>query len=223
MVLQGYDGDYLRELYDKIVSRDITYRYGVKNSRTLREIAVYSHANLGKPITYHKVKSTFGVSSVNTVKTQFQYLLDGYLVFLLDPFSFKYKEKVKQPRKVFTVDNGLSAAVNPKFSGDKDVSLRNLVFQELHRRGKQFSYYMSADTEVDFVLHTEKMVDGLIQVVWSLEDLTKRKREVKGLIKAATQLKCKDLTIITWDDEEIKEAAELPIKVIPAWKWLLQI
>ena len=77
MVLQGYDGDYLRELYDKIVSRDITYRYGVKNSRTLREIGVYSHANLGKPITYHKVKSTFEVSSINTVKTQFQYLLDG--------------------------------------------------------------------------------------------------------------------------------------------------
>ncbi len=48
MVILGYYAAYLRELYDKIVARDITYRYRVKTSIILKEIAIYSHANLGK-------------------------------------------------------------------------------------------------------------------------------------------------------------------------------
>jgi predicted AAA+ superfamily ATPase len=89
MAIGGYSGLYLRELYDKIVSKDITYRYHIKYSNTLKEIAIYSHANLANRFTFHKVKNIFGINSVHTVKKYYQYLVDAYLVFCLNAFSFR--------------------------------------------------------------------------------------------------------------------------------------
>jgi uncharacterized protein len=223
MVIGGYDASYLRELYDKIISRDITYRYRIKYSKTLKEMAIYSHANLGSRLTFHKIKNIFEVSSIHTVKNYFQYLMDAYLVFLMNAFSYKYKQQIKQPKKVYTIDNGLSAAVSPKFSENRGAALENLVFQELTRRGDDFSYYATSDFEVDFVIHRNREVSSLIQVALSLEDPDTLKREVKALIKGAGDLHCKHLTIITWDEELTHEASGLQIEVIPIWKWLLDV
>lgn len=221
MVLGGYHAPYLRELYDKIISRDITYRYGIKYSKTLKEIAIYSHANLGSRLTFHKIKNIFDMSSIHTVKNYFQYLMDAYLVFLLSAFSHKYKEQVRQPRKIYTIDNGLSAAISPKFSQDRGAALENLVFQELMRRSIDFTYYAAADYEVDFVIRSHREVTLLIQVSLSLEDPTTRKREIKALIKASAHLQCKKLMIITWEEESTEEIDGLTIDIIPIWKWLL--
>jgi len=222
MVVGGYYAPYLRELYDKIISRDITYRYRVKYSNTLKEIAIYSHANLGSRLTFHKVKNIFDIKSIHTVKNYYQYLMDAYLVFLVNSFSFKHKELVKQPRKVYSIDNGFSAAVNPKFTQNQGTSLENLVFQEIYRREEGFSYFATPDCEVDFVLHQEKKVTCLIQVSWSIADPDTRKREVKALVTASKQLRCKDLFIITYEEEESLEVEDMKIEVIPIWKWLLK-
>ncbi|MES2274084.1 MAG: ATP-binding protein [Chlamydiota bacterium] len=221
MVLEGYNAFYLRELYDKIISRDITYRYRVKYSNTLKEIAIYSHANLGSRLTFHKIKNIFDIKSIHTVKNYFQYLTDAYLVFLLNSFSYKYKEQIKLPRKIYTIDNGLSSAVSPKFTQDRGAALENLVFQELYRRGSEFAYYSALDHEIDFVIHKNREVILLIQVAISLEDPATRKREVKALIQAAEQLHCKNLILITWEEEGIEEIGEFKIDLIPIWKWLL--
>lgn len=223
MVLEGYSGNYLRELYDKIISKDITTRYKLKYTKTLKEIAVYCFANLSSRLTFHKVKNIFEISSVHTVKNYFQYLTDAYLIFQLSAFSYKYKEQVKQPRKTYNIDNGLSAAISPKFSEDRGAALENIIFQELQRRGSPFAYYSTAECEVDFVVHENKEVTALIQVTTSLEDPTTLKREYKALIKAASHLKCKNLLILTWEEEKEDEIDGFKIKIIPIWKWLLNL
>lgn len=221
MVLDGYNGSYLRELYDKIVSRDITYRYHVKFSTTLKEIALHGHANLGCRISFNKVKNLFEINSIHTVKNYFQYLTDAYLICLLNSFSFKPKEKIKQPKKVYTIDNGLSASINPNFIQDRGALLENLVFQELRRQGNDFGYYSSPDYEIDFVLHKDKKVGALIQAAYHLDEDETKKREIKALLKGSEQLHCKKLMIITWDREGVEEIEGRQIEIIPIWKWLL--
>ena len=221
IVIQGYYASYLRELYDKIVGRDIVSRYQVRFIQSLKELAIYCQANLGVGITFQKTKHIFGMNSLHTVKKHFQYLIDAYLVFLLDPFTFEYKELVKQPRKIYTVDNGLSAAVNPKFSENKEAILENVIFQELRRRGNSFSYGGTVAKGVAFVLHTQKKVDSLLQVSWTLHDPIIRKQVSKVLLKAAKCLKCNDLSIITLEEEGLEELDGQTIKIIPIWKWLL--
>ena len=49
------------------------------------------------------------------------------------------------------------------------------------------------------------------------------KREIKSLIKASDELKCKNLSLITWDYEDELEIDGKTIKCIPLWKWLLSI
>ncbi|MGD0665094.1 MAG: ATP-binding protein [Rhabdochlamydiaceae bacterium] len=223
MVLGGYNPVYLRELYDKIISRDITYRYRIKYSKTLKEIAIYANANLSSRLTFHKLKNIFEISSIHTVKNYCQYLTDAYLLFLLNAFSYKYKEQIKQPRKIYTIDNGLTSAISPKFTEDRGAALENLVFQELMRRAADTAYYGAPDCEIDFVILANRKVTSLIQVAFSMEDPTTRKREIKALIKAAGDLRCKSLSIITWEEEGIEEIDGYKIEIIPIWKWLLSI
>lgn len=221
MVVSGYNGLYLRELYDKIISRDITARYHVKYCQILKEIALYSHANLGNRLTFHKIRNIFDIQSVHTVKNYLQYLSDAYLVFLLNAFSYKFKEQIKQPRKIYTIDNGLSASISPKFTEDRGAALENLVFQELHRRNSTISYYNTNDCEVDFVLQEEREVTALIQVAFSLHDPEIRKREIKALLKASSTLRCSNLLLITWEEEGVEKINGCEIKIVPIWRWLL--
>ncbi len=45
----------------------------------------------------------------------------------------------------------------------------------------------------------------------------------KALLKCAEHLRCKELCIITWDEECIEESDGLEIKVVPIGKWLLDL
>lgn len=221
LVMTGYEGHYLRELFDKIITRDIAQRYSVRYVKTLKELALYGFANQGGRMTYLKTKNIFEIKSVHTVKNYYQYLEDTYLLSLLPTFSFKVKEQIRQPRKFYSVDNGLCRALSSKLTNDLGAKLENLVFQELNRRHRQISYALEADFEIDFVLSKEREVTQLIQVCFSLEGPDTKKRELKALLKGARTFRCEDLLVITWDEEGVEEIENHRINILPVWKWLL--
>jgi hypothetical protein len=51
-----------------------------------------------------------------------------------------------------------------------------------------------------------------------------REREVRALLKASAELKCKDLLVLTADYETVEEIEWFGIKgkvrFVPLWKWL---
>jgi len=65
------------------------------------------------------------------------------------------------------------------------------------------------------------IVKQLIQVTYSSGRDEIDKREIKSLVKASEELKCKDLLMITWDYEDEVRSDNKKIKCIPLWKWLL--
>ncbi|MEA2053556.1 MAG: hypothetical protein U9O96_00325 [Candidatus Thermoplasmatota archaeon] len=74
---------------------------------------------------------------------------------------------------------------------------------------------------MDFVL---KEGMNIAQLIWAAYTSGKdeiEKREIKSLIKASEELKCKDLLIITWDYEDDLKTDDKKIKCLPLWKWLL--
>ena len=80
--------------------------------------------------------------------------------------------------------------------------------------------------EVDFLIKKGTLVKQLIQVCSDIKNSETKNREIRALIKAGEDLKCKDLLMIT-DDYEGEEKTEwfdkkAIIKFIPAWKWLLE-
>ena len=213
---------FLVENYKDIVERDVIQRYKIKYPKVLKDLAKYLISNLSKEISYNKLKNILGVKSVHTIMNYTEYIQNSYLVFLVERFSFKLKEQMIAPKKVYCIDTGLSNAIGFKFIENFGRLIENIVAIELKRREKEIYYWKDYQQhEVDFVIKEGTKVKQLIQVCYSLEDLETKKREIRGLIKASDELKCRNLLIITWDEEkEIKEKNKL-IKVVPLWKWLL--
>lgn len=213
---------YLRELFNKIITRDIVSRHGVKYINDLKETALYCVSNCSAKATYHKIRNIFDIKSVHTVKKYLNYLEEAYLVFQLQPFSFKIKEHIKKARKIYCVDNGFISAMVPKTTIDKGKLLKNAVFLSMKSHGLDIYYYSPGNHEIDFVVKSGRRIKQLIQVCFSLFDNDTRKREIKALVKASESLKCDDLLIITADEEGEEKAGSLRIKIIPAYKWFLQ-
>jgi len=212
---------YLRELFDKIISRDIVSRYNIKYVKSLKEIALFVLSNFGSEITYHKIKNIFEIKSVHTVKNYLDYLEEAYLLFEIYPFYFKLKEQLKKPRKIYGVDTGIINALVPRLTIDYGKLIENLVFLELKRRSKEIYFYSHPSYEVDFLVKEGLGIDQLIQVCYSLAGRDTKKREIKALLKASKELKCKNLIIITWDEEGEEKINSRIIKIVPLWKWLL--
>ncbi len=45
--------------------------------------------------------------------------------------------------------------------------------------------------------------------------------ELKALIRASRETKCRDLILIAWDYEDKRKIKNQTIKFIPLWRWLI--
>lgn len=215
---------YLRELYDMIISRDVVGRYKVKFVRDLKEMAFYLISNFSSRISYNKLKNIFRVKSVHTIKNYISYLEDTYMLFQLFPFSWRVKYQLMQVKKVYSIDTGLIEALSPGSSKNLGRIMENVVAVDILRREPRenvFFYLTPRHEEVDFVIREGMKIKQLIQVTYASGRDEIEKREIKSLIKASNELKCKDLSLITWDYEDELEIDGKTIKCIPLWKWLL--
>jgi len=218
---------YIRELYRKIIERDIISRYDISYKKTFREIAVTLLSNPGRGISYNKLKRQFGLGSEHTIKNYLSYLEEAYLIFLLSRFSYKPVEVEKSEKKVYAIDTRVINNISLKFTGDYGHVYENLAAIELFRKRSlnpdiEIFYWKNAQhEEVDFVLKQGLRVRQLIQVCYDISDPDTKKRELRALLKASRELKCKNLLIITEDQEGTERLKGKTIKYIPLWKWLL--
>ena len=214
---------YLRDLYDKIISRDIVSRYKIKYVKALKELSLYLFSNFGSSITYQKLKNILEIKSVHTIKNYMDYLEEAYLTFQLNPFSFKLKEQLSGRRKIYTIDSGLINSISFQFSQNMGRLMENIVFTQLKIRGLEFYFYYSqSKEEVDFIIKDNLKIKELIQVCFNPDNLETREREIKSLLRASKYLKCDNLKIITSDTEKTEQIKGKNIVFVPLWKWLLQ-
>lgn len=213
----------LKKVYDDILYRDIIVRYDLKESKSLRELALYFVSNIAAPVSYNKLKSFLQLGSINTVKSYLDYLENSFLFFSVKRYAHSLKQQAVSPKKIYCIDGGLANHIAFAFSENKGKFLENLVFLELLRRGKEIYYYKTKnDFEVDFAVKEGKTIKELIQVSWNLKNADAREREVRALFEAMKELRLKKAMILTDDSEETINLGINVINVIPAYKWLLE-
>ena len=78
-----------------------------------------------------------------------------------------------------------------------------------------------ASLQVDFVIARDGNVQELIQVSYDISTVGTRNRGIRGLKNAAKKLKCGNLTLVTFEEQETIEEEGCTINVIPATEWLL--
>ena len=220
VVLRDNKEEYIETLFTDIIMRDVSPL--VKNPAVLEDLAYLLTSLSGKNVSFSKLSrilASRGIKiSVPTLEKYFYYMKDAFLFFDTMVYSFKIKDQIQHPRKVYCVDTGFVNYFGFKFSEDRGRLMENLVAVELLRRraGKIYYWKDQQQREVDFVVVKGSRVDELIQVTYGREEI--KEREIKALEKASEELRCKKKTVITWDYEEEGE-----INYIPLWKWLLEI
>ena len=215
---------YLDTLFDSIVWKDVAKRHNVRNITDLNNLAVYLVSNFCNPLSSNELAEELGFSSVNTTKKYMDYLHEPYLFYYLSRYNNKLKLMKKAPRKVYVVDNGFVAAKAFSVTENLGRLLENQIFIELVRRGydteKTMFYYRSRnDKEVDFVLRQGVHIERLVQVCYDLSSPKTEKREVDAIVECAGELKCDNLTIVTYDDDRTIEKDGYKIDVIPIAKF----
>jgi len=221
----------LQTLFFDIMSRDIAPKLR-NRSEIVEEIAYFLCSNTGKLVSFTKLRGMLNARgikiSVPTVAKYFSILKDAFLFFDLRIFSYKVRDQLQYPRKIYVIDSGFANFSGFRFSEDAGRLMGNVVAVELLRRKAQNPaseiYYWKdkEQREVDFVLKRGLKIEQLIQVTKASGEEEIEARERKALIKASEELNCDDMLAITWDYESEEEFKGREIKFIPLWKWLLE-
>lgn len=198
---------YLSAMFDSIILKDVAQRHKIRKITELYDLADYLISNYSNPLSYNEIAKELSLGSVTTVKKFCGYLAEPYLFFYLPRYDNKLKEMKKAPRKVYVIDNGFIYTRSFELSSNNGRQLENMVFIELLRRGfdlkkSLFYYRTSNDKGVDFVTRDGRKVTSLIQVSYDISKTKTRERELDALVKASEELKCDNLLLITWDQNE---------------------
>jgi len=221
--------NYLSTLFDSVLFKDVISRHRTSlPQQKIIDLGSYAINNAAKEFSYTSLQDVIRVNSVETVQKYIKWLEESYIIFVLNRFSSKEKERIKSPKKFYVVDNGFILSKAIRLSSDHGRLMENLVFVELLKRGltpnKDLFYYKTRNNkEVDFVTRKGTVADSLIQVSYDTSDQTTEKRETSALLEAGEELRCDNLLLITWDRDEVKNIKGKDIKYVPLWKWLLYL
>ncbi|RKY39599.1 MAG: hypothetical protein DRP76_03220 [Candidatus Omnitrophota bacterium] len=218
----------LSRIYADIIEKDILKRYKIKRKETFKRVARYLISNISSEFTMRKLSHIFEIKDVHTLKNWLGALEDSYLLFVLERYSPKLKQQEIAPKKIYCIDTAMADVISFKISENIGKLMENLVAGELLRRKSYWQnnweiyYYKDhQQREIDFLIKEGSEIKNLIQVSFinTIEEM--EEKEIDFFKKASSLLKCKNLSIITWDYEEELNINEIKIKFIPLWKWLL--
>ncbi len=217
----------VRNIYEDIVTKDVLLRHKIKHITDLRQIARFLVANSASEFTYASLRGISRVKSVITISNWVRYLEEAYLIFVIERFSYKLKERVLAPKKAYCVDNGILNSMTLEASENRGRLMENIVALQLLRRrgaGSECDVFYWKDhqgREVDFVTMKKGSIQQLVQVTFASSREAVEERETDSLARASEELKCKNLLVLTWDYEGREKRSGKTIKFTPLWKWLL--
>jgi len=206
----------LQELLQDILARDIIVRYGLRESRIIRDLALFLLTNVGKPFSYNALAKQFHLGSVNSIIVYISYFEDSYLLFTLPRFDYSLKKQQISFKKIYSVDTGLSGANSASFSKDRGRIFENSVFLHLRRKYREVFYFQDEGRECDFVIRERGTITHAVQVCYHITEENKD-RELAGLHTAMQKLHLKEGLLVTVDQEDNRDG----ISIVPAWKWML--
>ena len=213
---------YLPTLFESILFKDIAKRYNVRYSKKLYDLGYYLITNHSCEFTYTRLKKILDFRSVHTVENYVKYVSEAFIVFVVDRFSFKLAEQIKSPKKVYSYDTGMAKSVRFAVTPDTGKFIENIVAIELLRRDIEPYFYRTRNgKEIDFVIKKGSDINQLIQVSYDISEYATKKRELNALVKAGQELRCDNLTVITWDHCGEDLVDEQKVSFLPLWRWLL--
>jgi predicted AAA+ superfamily ATPase len=147
--------EYLMNLVDDIIQKDITAFHGIKNHQIVRDYFTLLMERSGKQLSINKIGKILGISP-DTSKRYLNYFESTYLIHLLPRWG-KTNQKLLSPKKIYASDLGIKYM----FMGERDLGsyFENYIYLLL--RGRKILYYLYENTiEIDFITEDKILIES---------------------------------------------------------------
>ena len=178
--------EYLRNVFDTIVLRDVVARYKVRNVSFLQDLIYFLADNIGSIVSAKRISDYLKSQKINLLpKSVLEYIYYLESVFFVE----RVKRTEIGGRKIFEIgdkfyfeDLGMRHALVPFQQKDLNKVLENLVYH--HLRAMHFDVFVGKqnDREIDFVAEKNGK-KHYIQVAYIIPDEKTHEREFGNLLK----------------------------------------
>lgn len=187
--LQSYSSDevytIVRDIYNSTVFSDIVRRSQIRKVDQLERIIKFTFHNMGNTFSAKTIsdylKAERRALDNETVYNYLQKLEGAYLLHRCSRYDLRGREILKTQEKFYLADTSLRYSVLGYQADAYALSLENIVYLELCRRGYRVFVGKTEDGEIDFV--AERLNEKIyVQVTQKIESEKTMKREYERLL-----------------------------------------
>ena len=213
----------LKDYVDLIIYRDIIERHGIKNLALMKHLVKYCFSNMATSASMTKLYNDFKSQGFklgkDTLFDYFSYLSDAFALFSVPVFRNSVREEMRNPKKIYAVDNGLKSIYDVSLSPDYGRLYENTAFLHLRRKTREV-YYFLQNQEVDLYCRSDNG-QMIANISYDISSPKTRVRELNGLVEALNFFNHDQGYLLTGNHEETLKHHGKTISILPLWKWLL--
>ena len=224
----------LREdIIDKVLKRDMTALFKVRNILELEQIFLYLCLHGGGMLDAGALSKNLEISKATALR-YISYLESAHLIYKLPPYGFG-KEILRGRYKIYIADAALAPAVllkgksllqNPQELGmATEIAVFKHIFARYYKQDIQFSYWRGAKgQEVDLIA---QFSDMLIPFEVKYREQHTEKKDLKGLFALMSKYdvsrgyvvtkSIEDFSLLGTSDELSKKILKIPAPLFCYW------
>ena len=176
--------EYLKNIYQSIVYRDIINRYAIRNVNFLEQLVVFLAAHTGSLFSAKKISDFLKSQKIkmapNQVQNYIQHLVNAFLIHKVGRYDLIGKRMFEIGEKYYFENLGVRNGLWGYRLEDRGKIMENCVYNHLVYKGYKVRVGKLGTKEIDFI--AEKAGEKLyIQVALSINDASTLERELGNL------------------------------------------
>jgi len=219
----------LQEYWQTMLLKDVIEAHPHEriNFKTLSYFAQSLVSRTARPFTVRKLLDELHQAGLGcsppTAYAFLRYLQEAFALDTVSVFTESTRVRQRNYQKVYARDWALAEAVSVTAPPGSSRKLEAMVFTELKRRSNVVHYLATGQGgEIDFIVrHRTGASCELIQVCQELTEENSA-RELSPLPDACRSVGTGRALVITLWEERETVVDGIPLRIVPAWKWLLE-
>jgi predicted AAA+ superfamily ATPase len=151
--------EYLRNIYQAILYRDVVSRHKLRNTRLLEQVVHFLADVLGSPVTAQRISDFLKSQQIKTsskvILEYLEHLQEACFVEKVPRYDIRGRRLFEVNDKFYFGDLGLRNAITGYRPGDIGQLLENTVYHHLRAHGYQVRVGQIAGREIDFIAERE--------------------------------------------------------------------